>query len=740
MKERTKAFLCKLMLVISWCALVALSTRQQTARLLIAVRFLSAGALILLLLPARYTVLEKKINWRQALVLLLVTFQLVIVFRARWLPSLHVYALASRLHLSSSVLVTAAALLGTAAAIPLELWLLQTARRFMDAAEASSRNGDGHVGRLSARWVRAALVFALLWTQLFALQFGVARFPQNLFFIKPLFFVLNLGILMCLYLLLLLAFRRRGTAALILSVLTSVWAIANHYVYRLHGGPLLLSELANARTALDVAAGYRVAFGDIPWAVLAFAMMSFSLWNTLRYVSPEKIFIRWKGLGCGLAVFAAEGVLALLLLTGPDSGRILGWSYSDTISNYGFGTCVMIDAKNILHPFRVPDGYSPDVLPDAVFEPAAPPAVAPDIILILNETFCDLDYYTPLRADTDYLAPFYSIDGAVYGHAVTPNIGGSTNNSEYELLTANSMHLINAPAPFNFIDFTEKKSNTVQYLKRLGYTAFAMHLQSATNYSRNTVYPAMGFDDTMLGREGNPPSGIYGSRIGLDANYYDALIGRYDSFSGEEPRFLYALTYQNHGGYNQNPAKLDTVHALTDFGDLDSDVDEFLTSMAMSAEAFRDLTAHFAAEERPIIICMVGDHAPSFIASLFTDKSWPQGSAQIAQRVVPYVMWSNYGADFSGCTEYASMFSLMPEVVRSAGLPLTPYYRCILDLKKAFPVLVSNGVYQSTDGTIGTYAPEDPACDPITEYYYLEYASLADASELREDLFLPAAG
>ena len=58
----------------------------------------------------------------------------------------------------------------------------------------------------------------------------------------------------------------------------------------------------------------------------------------------------------------------------------------------------------------------------------------PDIILVLNETLCDLRLYTEMNADRDYLDAFFGIEGASYGWVAAPNIGGGTNNSEFELL------------------------------------------------------------------------------------------------------------------------------------------------------------------------------------------------------------------------------------------------------------------------------------------------------------------
>ena len=232
----------------------------------------------------------------------------------------------------------------------------------------------------------------------------------------------------------------------------------------------------------------------------------------------------------------------------------------------------------------------------------------------------------------------------------------------------------------------------------------------------------------------------HGNRASLDLVYYSHLIESYETLSTDGPLFMYMLTYQNHGGYDKNDASLDTVHTGSDLGESTQSVNEFLTSMAMSAEAFRDLVAYFSTVDRPVILCMVGDHAPSIISQIPAEKERSSAREQLDKRVIPYVIWSNYGADLSACPEYTSTFGLMPEVLRAAGLPLTPFFRAVLEMKEEYPVFVSNGLVMSADGSILSYGPEDPAFRSVTEYLYMEYNAMTALEDYREELFLPENG
>ena len=251
--------------------------------------------------------------------------------------------------------------------------------------------------------------------------------------------------------------------------------------------------------------------------------------------------------------------------------------------------------------------------------------------------------------------------------------------------------------------------------------------------SRNIAYPFVGFETVLLGPE------FYtlhknGNRSWLDSDNYQDLINQFESM-GSAPRFVYLLTFQNHGGYEQNDAALDTVHVMNDFGALTDDLNEYLSSIELSAKAFRELTEYYSKIDRKVIVCMVGDHAPSFITSLPTKHAMSFEESEIAKRTVPYVIWTNYGAEVECYTEYASMVDLLPMVMQTAGVPLTTFYKYILNMHEILPVRTSNGIYMDREGQVGVYAKENPYYDLVSQYYFMEYNSFLHESEYRSELF-----
>jgi len=105
---------------------------------------------------------------------------------------------------------------------------------------------------------------------------------------------------------------------------------------------------------------------------------------------------------------------------------------------------------------EMPDGYRADHLDDLeITQKAEPSADPPYIILILNESFFDLSILTHLETDVPYLENIQTRENTIQGYALNPT--GVTNSSEYELLTSNSLRLIEY-SPFNYLDLQNANS------------------------------------------------------------------------------------------------------------------------------------------------------------------------------------------------------------------------------------------------------------------------------------------
>lgn len=558
------------------------------------------------------------------------------------------------------------------------------------------------------------------------------------------FFLLNFLLLLLPILLIYLLTGNLVLSVGITAVTVTLFSVANHYVIEFHGSPLYISEFANAGTAMQVLSGYRL---KIDWHVIVIGIffilqmaLFIGLWFDKRKSRAAHRNI--KDIMKTLAAVAGVLLSAYIFLLGPlsreDTDIMFSWKAA--LRRRGFMCCAVTDLQNSIQPLWKPKGYSASSVELQPVKTKEHGTVReqgyPDIILILNESFCDLGEYCDIEIDKNdipYMEDFYNIPGAAYGHTASSLIGGGTNNSEFELLTSNSMNILRATAPFNYMHLENLQANVVDYAESLGYQTTGMHCGNSFNYNRSNAYPAIGFDQVFLGEE-EFTINLYGNRKVFDCDNYNDLIEQYKR-ADDVPQLMYLLTYQNHGDYSQNDESYDTIHVKSDYGQLTDKLNEYLTSIAMSSKAFHDLTDYFANEDRDVLILMLGDHAPQMITDINKTQVIADEPDEIAQRLVPFVMWSNYGVEFSDKLEYASMIDLVPLLLESAGMPLTPYYTEILALHDRVPLRLANGMYIDTNEMIGDYSPESPYYETLNNYYYMEYNGLSRGADYHEEWF-----
>jgi len=511
------------------------------------------------------------------------------------------------------------------------------------------------------------------------------------------------------------------------------WNVVAYYVFYFHGSPLCFSEFKNTGTAIAVLKGYRLFVNKK--LIFIIGMLIPFCFVVFLFSKLKKEHAKYRGWKYAISFLIPLLLLILFFADSIVSGRSsITWSRSSVVEDNGYIQMMIQDAFLCTKKGIKPDGYDAGKI---TFETGdwtnAEANINPDIILILNESFNDLRLFTDVKTDINPWEPFENIENARYGYAVTSWAGGGTNNSEFELLTLNGMSLMPGGAPFNYYKFDEQGSNVVTYLEKFGYETYAFHYANKANYSRSTAYPKMGFDNIFLGDEDFKYHNMYGNRWGTDKDGYQELIDAYEQGDGS-PKFMYILTYQNHGDYNQNPAELDLVSVQTQKESLTDLLNEYLSSIYQSSQAFADLVEYYSNSERPVIICMVGDHTFAYIYELIGEYDSSDPEMNILMRTVPYVIWSNYDINYASESEYASMQDIMPMVMYSAGIPLSVYQKKILDLHDVLPARNCFGFYMDNDGNFYT-SDTLPYEEKLTQYLYSEYNGVIRGSDYLEKLF-----
>ena len=516
-------------------------------------------------------------------------------------------------------------------------------------------------------------------------------------------------------------FKKKRTL-IILAAVASIWSIISHFVLQLHGSPLCFSLFKNFKTAVTVIDNYHI---TVDTRVFLLVVILAALIG-LVCVFPGKILEVYCDIR--ISIVSRAMFLAFFAVYAVFSYRIaaanMSWAPFFLIEQRGYCSYLITDSIYCFNHISKPAGYDEELIPtgltgwdDNVSD------TCPDIILILNESFSDITRYSDVKTDKDPLEELDSIENLYNGYCITPNAGGGTNTSEYELLTSNSTALFSVGAPFNHINFEKHNDSVVSYLERYDYKTYAFHCFSKENYNRKIAYPAMGFDNVYLGGDDYKYHSKNGNRDWLDEDNYKDIFRIYNE-SADSPKFMYLLTYQNHGGYEQNPSEMDTIHSIGEYEVSNEMIDEYLSSIELSAHAFRELTDYFSSVSRPVIICMVGDHTFSYSETLNT-VSETREEKEIADRTVPYLVWANYPINTKAFTEYTSMTDLVPSVIYAAGIELDDYYKQILNLHEEMPGKTTFGVFIDNDGAISSTDENQMADDSWNRYLYAEYQRLS---------------
>ena len=613
-------------------------------------------------------------------------------------------------------------------------------------------------------WLRAVLPFALAVAAAFIARYqlelsdGVT--PNYMAGQWPVYAPLNALTAFCLTLAIFALCGRWSLATGLSGAVFTVLSLINYYTRDLHGSALMPQDILNLGTAAEVMGSYTLHItSTVVELVLLYLPVLAIGWVQSKLTGGRAARHKagWRQRGVRVAGCAA-GIFAILYIGYFSPNPIkpastYGWAWQETYYKYGYLAGTIESASLLVDPILMPDGYRDEAAAEAAalaedYERTTPLAGAedyPDIVYILSESFYDFDLVTDLQADRDIMAVTKNLPNSVYGHTVSPHVGGGTNASEYEMLTSNSMMLMPSITPFNWLNLHDANS-FVSYVKQLGYATLAAHPYTNSNYRRDSAWRVLGFDETHFEAD-FPTREYYGDRpYQTDSATYRDLAALYEAMPENQPRYLFLVSIQSHGDYDMNAPELDLVHAGTDYGSYDAVMDEYLSCMRLSDAAVGELCAYFERvyEETglKVVVAMAGDHAPSFVDHVADKDIAAPNDLQILERSTPFFIWANYplenmdeAVSETDDLNRMDLCLFAPTVARQAGLPLTSWYKYLLEVKKVTPVITAGNDYMTADGVTRRYGDNVAADRWVHGYFYLEYNNIGTGAKRDQALF-----
>ena len=550
---------------------------------------------------------------------------------------------------------------------------------------------------------------------------------------------------------LLFLFQRHGAGMALGVGACFLIGLAQFFVGSFKGAAILPNDLFVLGTAAAVSGGYVYAINGGVVLGLACALLAVAASALVVPAAPRTATLRARIGRVGANLAASAALLAALVagVTIPNYFDDLGvgmyyWYSFDYYRRQGFITTFVAVAQDL--PVPVPEGYTTEAAVELERAYAARydetrgqdeglraareqfAETQPTVICIMNETFADLSL---LDGDTwGYEGPtrYNATTGRLMSGDLFVSVhGAATCNTEFEFLTGVSLpYLGDGKYPYSLYDLTGVPNLALQF-SELGYATTAMHPNYASNWNRDRVYEALGFDrfltiDDFEGAE-QFHSGV------SDEATYDRVLELLEQDSG--PQLIFDVTMQNHSGYDQSNIGDVPQYSVEGFTEgQNAQLSEYIACIEESDRALEEFLAELEGLDRPVVVIFFGDHQPKLSKDLCdvlygTDEDALTRNQRLYYTT--YSVWANYdvaGSGQDGERASTSISYLAAEALEAIGAPLSDFQKAQLVASEEIPLLSLAGA-QLADGTWVTTDDEaalPAAYDDMAQITYLEFA------------------
>lgn len=351
---------------------------------------------------------------------------------------------------------------------------------------------------------------------------------------------------------------------------------------------------------------------------------------------------------------------------------------------------------------------------------------SPNIIVIMNESLSDLANLYNLNISEDNMPFIHSLkENTVKANVHSSSLGGKTANCEWEFLTGNTSRFLPVGAVTYQLYIKQHIISMVDILNSKGYYTTAFHPYKAEGYNRNVVYPLMGFKECKFEDDLEELNYLRYDFVD-DLSTYKNIIKLFEEKEKNQKIFNFTITMQNHLSYNDRSFKNNVY--LKDFNDDEHfDVNQYLSLVKKSDEAFEYIVNYFKNYREPTIIMMFGDHQPNLVENypdVFGENTTGYNEKNY---IVPMVLWANYDIKEKRLGDI-SMNYLSNILFENAGIEKNRYMDYLGEIYKKYPVITTN-IYKDSKGKNNNYEtiPEE-----LKIYEYMQYNNMFDDEKVIE--------
>ncbi|MBE6534782.1 MAG: LTA synthase family protein [Ruminococcaceae bacterium] len=518
---------------------------------------------------------------------------------------------------------------------------------------------------------------------------------------------------------------KRRTSLIGATFLLMLLATANYFIYQFRGKELSPLDFLSIKTAAEVAGQYSLEvsktlfYSWVWWLWISFLGFSF-----LRLPKFPKKKAR-------TLTIAVEIILIIVLWFMSSFIQIKLW-YDQGSSKNGYYLNFFLGVRNSL--VDEPKNYSLDFVEEITKDyntvlTSAEEKDHPNIIVIMNESFADFRIFGKELLTSEPITPFIDSlsENTIKGYALTSVFGGNTANAEFEFLTGHSM----ANLPENSVPYQQYIRsdiyNLVNVMNNNGYSTHSSHPYYPKGWSRNTLYPKLGFENSTF--IDDYPQQKYLRKYISDQEMYEYLLSNINTKEQDTPMFLFGITMQNHGGYEYDEPDFTNTVTLDGYSSAYPKAEQYFSVLKESDKAMEYFLGELSNYPEDTIVVFFGDHFPKVETEFYEelhDGKFDTLPEQMLQYTIPFFIWANYDIP-EKTIECTSINYLSNHILKLADISLPPYYQFMADLEENIPAMNSLGYFSKEKNTFIPYTKASgDEKEWLNKYACVQYNNIFD--------------
>ena len=339
-----------------------------------------------------------------------------------------------------------------------------------------------------------------------------------------------------------------------------------------------------------------------------------------------------------------------------------------------------------------------------------------NVVIILSESFSQPAWLKTVKFPYDVIPKTTAaMRRTVSGKMLAPGFGSGTANTEYELLTGQSLSQLSPQlsTPYEqLVSNYQDYPSAVEYFRSKGHTPIAIHPFSPRMYARPKVFEAFGFEK-FITKDEMKFKARGGGRFIDDQSAFDEVRRQIDTH--DEPVLAHLITMQNHmpfGGQYDDPINPNGLPPK--FTKL---AGQYARGLARSDEALAKMFAELKKSPEPTAVIFYGDHLPPQVYP----QSLVEREGTLTAHQTPFLIWSNRAPLKRTELPTTSPIQFMPKLFNALNVPLPPWYALLDDLDKQVPAMDSGIMVDPQDKRIKPSQLTPEAKRVLADYRMIMY-------------------